>query len=148
MIPLVKILLSDNQDFFFHPTLQANMTFYSPIIDYKSSKILVKNAFNRSHCVFRQNKLDQELDMAYKSCFLINIHLAFDAPIVSPFLHSFSNLSTWPTLLPMGSLMEIVFKNGIKIYKDASVVRQIFILVAKCASILESQSFVQISLKR
>lgn len=44
MNPLINVPLLDNQDFLFHSTPQANLTLYSYIIDYETSKILVRNA--------------------------------------------------------------------------------------------------------
>lgn len=44
--------------------------------------------------------------------------------------------------------MEIVFKNGIRVFRNASIVKQIFHLVTKYLSIWESQNFVWILPKR
>lgn len=44
MISLKKLQLPNNRDFFFHPASRTNLTLYSHIMDYKTLKILVKNA--------------------------------------------------------------------------------------------------------
>lgn len=76
--------------------------------------------------------------MAYKNYFLIDTHFSFEAAVILPFSHFFFNLIAGPTLLPTDSLMETVLKNGIKIYKDPSAIRQISDLVIEYLSIWES----------
>lgn len=72
MIPLVKLPLPDNRDFLFHPTPQANLTLYSHIMDYETTKILVRNASDRPLRIPRRHKLGHLLDMAYENCFLMD----------------------------------------------------------------------------
>ena len=123
MIPLVKVQLPDDRDFLFHLTLQENLTLYSHIMDYETSKILVRNASDRPLCVPHQHKLDHLLDMAYENCFLINSQSAYDVASVPPSSHSFSDLSTGP-ILPLADVsMETVLNNGIKVFGDASAVK-------------------------
>lgn len=111
---------------------------------YETSKILVKNAFNQLFHVPHWHKLDHLLDMTYKNCFLIDTQSAYNAASVPASLHSFSNLSAEPTLLPINALIEIVLNNGIRMFKDASLVKQISDLVTKYLLIWEFQGFVQI----
>lgn len=42
MISLLPVSFSNDRDYFFHPAFQINLTLYTHIIDYESSKILVK----------------------------------------------------------------------------------------------------------
>lgn len=72
MIPLVKLPLPDDRDFLFHPTPQANLTLYSHIMDYETTKILVRNASDRPLCIPRQHKLGHLLDMVYENYFLMD----------------------------------------------------------------------------
>lgn len=138
MIPLVKLPLPDDRDFLFHPTPQANLTLYSHIMDYKTTKILVRNASDRPLRVLRRHKPGHLLDKAYKNCFLMDTQSIYDAVSVPPSSHSFSNLSAGPTLLPADTSMETVLENGIRVFGDASAVKQISDLVARYLSIWES----------
>lgn len=47
MIPLLLVPLSDNRDFLFHLTTQTNLTMYTHIVDYETSKVLVRNTSNQ-----------------------------------------------------------------------------------------------------
>ena len=142
IIPLVKLLLPNNRDFLFHLTPQANLTFNSHIMDYETSKILVRNASHRPLHVFCRHKLGYLLDMVYENCFFINTQSACDATFVLSSSHSFSNLSAGPTLSPTDASLETVLKNGIRVYRDASAMKQISELVAEYPSIWEPQGFV------
>lgn len=70
MIPLVLVLLSDNCNFLFYPTTQANLILYTHIIDHKTSKILVRNTSNRLLHILYCQKLDHIINIAYNNCFL------------------------------------------------------------------------------
>lgn len=63
---------------------------------------------------------------------------AYDVASIPSSLHSFSNLSAGPTLPPTDTLMETVLENGIKVFGDASAMKQIFDLVVEYPSIWES----------
>ena len=110
VIPLVKLPLPDNRDFLFHPTAQANLTLYAHIMDYETSRILVKNASDQPLCVPRRHKLGHLLDMTYDNCFLINSQSAYNAASISPSSHLFSDLSAGPALLPTDASMETVLR--------------------------------------
>ena len=135
MIPIVKVPLPDNQDFLFYSTPQAILTFYSYVMDYETSKILIRNPSDRSLHVPRRHKLGHLLEMAYKNCFFINTQSAYDAASVPPSSHSFLDLSAGSTLPPVDASMETVLNNGIRVFGDASVVKQISDLVAEYLSI-------------
>lgn len=135
MIFLLKLPLSDNQYFLFYPTPQANLSLYYHIIDYKTSKILVRNTFDLPLCMSCWHKLGHFLDMPYKNYFLINTQAAYDAAFVLPFSHPFSNFGTEPTLPPTDALMETVLHNRIRMFGDSNTVKQIANLVAKYPSI-------------
>lgn len=49
--PLIRVLQSNNRDFLFYSTPQANLTLYSHIVNHETLKILVKNASDRIFCV-------------------------------------------------------------------------------------------------
>lgn len=107
-------------------------------MDYETSKILIRNAFDRLLCISRQHKLGYLLDMVYKNCFLIDTQSTYDTTFVPSSSHSFSNLDAGPTLPPTDTSIETVFENGIKVFGDASIVKQISDLVAEYASMWES----------
>lgn len=113
MIPLVKLPLLDNRDFLFYRTPQANVTLYFYIMDYETTKILVRNTFDRPLCILCRHKLGHLLDMTYKNYFFMDTQSAYDAASILPSLHSFSNLSTEPILLAVDTLIETVLRNGI-----------------------------------
>ena len=148
MISLEKLPLPDDRDFLFYPAPQANLTLYSYIMDYETSKILVKNAFDLPLCVSRRHKLGHLLDITYNNCFLIDTESAYSATSVPPSSHPFSVLGAEPTLPPTDALMETVLENRIKVFGDADAVRQISDLVVEYPSILEFQGFVQIPPER
>lgn len=47
MVVLHRVPLPDNRDFLFYPIIQPNLTLYTHIIDYETSKVFVKNPFDR-----------------------------------------------------------------------------------------------------
>lgn len=71
VIPLIRVSLPNKQNFLFYPTFQANLILYSHIIDHKTSRILVWNAFDQSFYISYQYKLGYLFYMAYKNYFLI-----------------------------------------------------------------------------
>lgn len=142
MVPLVRVPLPDNQDFLLYPTFQANLILYFDIMDYKTSKILIRKASDWPLCILGQQKLGHLLDIAYENYFLKDTKSAYDTAAISLSLHFFFNLSAEPILPPTDSLMETVLKNGIRIYGDASAVKQIFDLVVEYPFIWESHEFV------
>lgn len=148
MIFLEKLPLPDNRDFLFHPAPQANLTLYSYIMDYETSKILVKNASDLLLCVPRWHKLGHFLNMTYDNCFLIDTKSAYSAASIPLSSHPFSVLGAKPTLSPIGALMKTILENRIKVFEDADTIRQISDLVAEYPSIWEFQEFVQIPPKQ
>lgn len=142
IIPLVKLLLLNDWDFVFYSTPQANLSLYSYIMDYKIIKILIKTASDQLLRDPHQHKLGPLLYMAYKNNFLIDTISSYNAASVPQSFHSFSSLSTGPNLLSTDTLMETVFKNGTKMFRHTSNVKQISYLVAEYPSIQESQGFV------
>ena len=148
IISLKNLPLPDDQDFLFHPAPQANLTLYSHIMNYEISKIIVKNASDLLFCVPRRHKLGHLLDMTYDNCFFIDTKSAYSAASIPPSSHPFSVLGAEPTLPLTDTSMETVLENGIKVFGDVDVVRQISDLVAEYLSIWESQGFVQIPPER
>ena len=43
MILLIPLSLPDNQDFLFHPAIQANLTLFTYLVNHQTSKVLVRN---------------------------------------------------------------------------------------------------------
>lgn len=148
MASLVRVLLPDNQNFLFYLTSQANLTFYSHIVHDETLKILVKNGSDSLFCIPCWYKLSHLLDITYNNCFLMDIRSVYDLAAILPFLHFFLNLSAGLILLPAYFLIETILNNGIRMYGDASTIKQISDLVAEYPSIGESQGFVQISSER
>lgn len=111
------------------------MTFYSHIVNYKTLKILIKNAFDQPLYILRWYKLDYLPDMTYDNYFLMDTWFAYDTAVIPPSSHFFSNLNVGPTLLPTNFLIETVLDNGIRVYRDVGIVNQISDLVTEYPSI-------------
>lgn len=73
--------------------------------------------------------------MAYKNYFFINTQFAYDVASIPLSLHFFSDFSAGLTLPSSKASMETVLKNGIKVFRNASVIKQISGLVAEYSSI-------------
>lgn len=131
----IRVSLLNNQDLLFYLTPQVNLILCSHIIDYKAQKILVKNTSDWPLYVPSWQKLSHLLDIAYDNCFFWDIWTAYDSATISSSSHLFSNLSARFTLLPTDFPMETLLDHGIRVYRDASAVKQISDLVAEYPSI-------------
>lgn len=72
MIPFVLVFSSNNRDFLFHLTIQANLTLYTYIFDHKTSKILFKNTIDCLLRILRHQRHCHIIDIAYNNCFLVD----------------------------------------------------------------------------
>ncbi len=142
IVSLVPLTLPDDQDFLFHPVTQANLTLFTHLVNHQTSKILVKNTSSQVLHILRRHKLGHLVNIAYKNCFLVNIHSAFDAVISPPLSEHLSDHNSSPFLLSTDPSLEIVLSNGVKVYGDATAVKQIAELVVEYITIWESHSFV------
>lgn len=95
-------------------------------MDYKTLKINVRNAFDQLFLISCQNKLGHLLDMTYENYFLIDIKSAYDTVFVMLSLHFFLNHTTRLILLPIDTSIETVCKNKIGVFRDTSIMKQIF----------------------
>lgn len=134
MISFVKLLFPDDRDFLFHPTPKANLTLYFYIMDYKTSKVLVRNASDLPLHIPCRHKLGHLLDIAYENSFLTNIRSIYDTASVPPSF-PLPNLGVRPALPPIDTSMETVFENGIRMFGNADTVKQISDLVVEYSSI-------------
>lgn len=87
MVLLLPLLLTNNCDFIFYPTTQANLTLFTYIINYQTFKILVENISNLSFCILWCYKLGHLIDIAYDNCFLNNTQIVLDAAILPALLY-------------------------------------------------------------
>lgn len=138
MVSLHQVLLPDNQDFLFHPTIQANFMLYSLCVNHETSKVLIKNASDRPLCIPRCHKLGHLFNISYNNCFLVNTQLAYDLAAFPPTSQTFSDPSVIPLPSLINSSIETVLDNGIKVYGDMAVVKQISELLLQYLSIWES----------
>lgn len=140
MISLVPVPLLDDRDFLFHPTTQANLTLYTHIIDYETSKVLIRNTSDCPLRIPRRYKLGHVVDIAYDKCFLVDtqatFHLAAFPPAALPFL----DLGAEPTLAPRNGLMETQLNNGVRVYRDSAAMKEISKLVVEYPSIWNERS--------
>lgn len=93
IVSFVRIPLSNNRGFIFYHIFQANLTFYSHIVDYEILKILIKNASNLSLFIPRWHKLGHLLNIVYDNYFLIDIWSTYDSTAVPPSVSFFSTLA-------------------------------------------------------
>ena len=84
MIPLVPVFVPDDRDFLFHPAAQPNLMFFTHIIDYQSSRILVRNASDQPLRIAHCHKLGHLIDIAYDNCFFTNERAAIDSATFPP----------------------------------------------------------------
>lgn len=143
-VSLIPIPLPDDRDFLFHPATQANLTLFTQIVDYPTSKVLIKNASSETLCIPRRHKLGHLIDIAYDNCFLTNTQSALDAATSPPSSYQLSGRNDKPPLLPTHPSLETVLDNGVNVYGDAVAVRQIADLILVYPTTWESQGFIQI----
>lgn len=144
MIPLIPLLLPDNQDFLFYPAIQTNLMLFMHLVDHQISKVLIRNISCQMLYISRRHKLGHLIDIVYENYFLANIYSAFNIVISPSLLQHLSNYNRSPFFLLTDSFQETILSNGVKIYKDATAIIQIAELVAEYPIIWESQGFVQI----
>lgn len=148
MIPLLPMPLPNDQDFLFHPVTQNNLTLYTHIVDYGTSKILVKNILDQPLHISRWQKLGHIIDISYDNCFLTDTKSVFQSASVPPKLQPFFNQQPSLTPSPTKYLMETRLHNGVRVYRDTDAVAQLSQLVVDCPSIWESEGFVRVLLER
>lgn len=138
MVSLIRVFLLDNRNFLYYLITQANLTFYSHIIDYETLKIFVKNTSNQSFCICYRHKLGHLPYMSHNNYFLVDTQSACNLVAVLLLSYAFSDLNIELLILPADSSMETVFDNRIKAYVNANFVKQILELVMKYLSIWKS----------
>lgn len=79
IILFLQIPFPDNQDYLFYPVTKTNLILYTHNIDYKTSRVLVKNTFNQPLHILCQQKLYHIIDICYNNCFLADANTAFYA---------------------------------------------------------------------
>lgn len=135
MILFALVFQPDNYNFSFHTTIQANLTIYIYIVDHTTTKILVKNISNYPLCIPRYQKLRQLINICYKNCCLADTKTTFNLSVFLLRVQLFFNLHVRVLLAPTDTLIEMQLENGIRIYKDKVVVKEISELVAQYPSI-------------
>lgn len=144
IIPLSPNFLPDNCNFFFHPTIQANLILYVHIINYRITKILVINTFNSLLHIPKHQKLGHIVDICYKNCILGDVQIPFNSLAFLSKAQLFFNLHAGIrlALTDMDTSIEIQLNNGMKIYRDKVAFQEILELVAQYLSIWKFKSFV------
>lgn len=142
MVSLILLLLPNNSDFLFHPTTQINLMLFTYIIDYQTSKVLVRNTSNHILHFLHCYKVSYLIDIIYDNYFLINAHSCFDSATSPPSLQQLPGHSANPPLLPINSSLETILNNRIRLYRNIASIRQIAKLMVEYPIILKSQDFV------
>lgn len=144
MTSLLPVPLLDDWNFLFHLATQTNLTLYIHIIDYKTSKVLVRNTFDWLLRISRWQKLGYIVDIRYNNCFLADTKSAFQSatilPRIQPLFEQKPSLAPNPTEYSM----ETKLHNRIRVYGNIYAVAQLAQLVTKYLSIWEFESFMQI----
>ncbi len=149
MISLVPLPLPDDRDFLFHPVTQANLTLFAHLVNHETSRVLVRNDSSQAVRIPRRHRLGHVVNIAYNNCFQVaNSHSVRDAATSPPSSQHLPNPNASSCFSPDDSSLEKVLNNGVKVYGDATAVRQIAEFVAEYPTIWESQGFVQIPPER
>lgn len=148
MIPLLPVHLSDNRDFLFYLTTQANLMLFAYIIHYDTKKVLVRITSDRPFRILRCQRLAHIVDIRYDNCFLADPKTAFNFTTLSPQTAPFFEHDSSCTQTPTNPSMVTTLDNGIRVYGDKYAVMLLAQLVAKYPSIWEFKSFVQIRPER
>lgn len=122
MVPLKPILLPDDRDFLFHPVVQANLTLFAHLIDHETTKVLVRNTFDRPLRISRRQRLGQVVNIRYNNCFLVEPESALQAAAFPPkalpfFEHEYS---CTPALTDPS--MKTRLDNDVRVYEDEQAV--------------------------
>lgn len=98
LIPFKQILLLDSQDFFFHPALESELTFYAYLIDHIIYKVLVCNNPIYYIQVSKNHKLSYITNLAYNNYLATRIELNTVAylPVALPYFISKTESQTRP----------------------------------------------------
>lgn len=144
MILLAPVSLPNDHDFLFYSITQVNLTLFTQIVDHITTKYLVKNTFDCMLHILWHQKLSHIVDICYDNYFLINAQVALDFATFPPRAQPFFDLDASIALAPSGAPMEIQLENGIRVYKNATAIKEIFQLVAKCSFIWKLEGFVRI----
>lgn len=93
------------------------------IVDYQTSKILIKNASNETLLISCRHKLGPLIDIAYNNYFLTNTKFTLDAATSPPLSYQPSVYSNNSPFLSINCSLEIVLDNGIEVYKNAAAIK-------------------------
>lgn len=142
----MPMLLSDNRDFFFHPTIQASLTLFVHIMHHDTKTVLVKNTSERPLRILRCQNLCNIVDICYNNGFLADAKFDFNSATVLPLIVLFFEHELFYTLTFVDLSMETRLDNGVKVYRKKHAVALLAQLIAKYLSIWELKGFVQILL--
>ena len=139
LIDFQQISLPDSCNFLFQPFPQQQLTLYSHLLDYTSSKILVQNDAKRLIQIPRRYRLGYITEITFENCFatLVNNDAASTPPTSLLLFHERNGI----TIPPADASLETELPNSIKLYGDSRAVEKITRLINKYPSIWESLGF-------
>lgn len=97
--------------------------------------MLIRNTFGQLLYIPHRHKLGHLIDIVYKNCFFADTHSAFDAAISLFLLQHLSDHNTSLFFLPTNSFLETVLSNRVKMYENATAIKQIAELIAEYPTI-------------
>lgn len=139
--------LPDDHDFLFHLTAQVTLIMYTHIVDYKTTRVLIRNVSDRLLQILRYYKLGHIINISYKKCFLAKLKITFNSAIFLPTDQPYFNLHFHIIASTANASIEIQLNNGMRLYGDTEAVKEIVQLVAKYLSIMEYEDFMRILLE-
>lgn len=133
LVDVWQIPVPNSHNFLFQPFSQEHLTLYSYLLDYISSKILVRNDTDYLIQIFQSHRFGYIIEILFENCFATLVdHDTTFTPLTSPLLfHKWSDI----IILPADANLEIEFPKGIKIYGNREAVEKITRLVNKYPSI-------------
>lgn len=141
---LFSVLLLDNRDFLFYPIAQANQTLFAHIINYKLTKVLVRNISDWPLCILPQHRLGYAIIIYYNNCFFIKAKSTLHNAIFSKKALPFFEHEFFYILIPLDPFIKTRLDNGVKIYGDKQVIALLTQLVGKYLTIGKFGGFIQI----
>lgn len=144
MIFFAPIFLSNNRNFRFYPTIQANQTLYAHIFNHTTTKILISNTFNFLLCILRHQKLSYMVNICSNHRFPVESWAIFNLAAFWIIVQLSFDLHATVALALTNAFIETKFDNSMRIYGDVIAIKEIFQLVAEKPFIWEFQGFFRI----
>lgn len=112
------ISLPDNKDFLFYPVAQVNLTIFAHLVDYETTKVLVRNTSDRAFCISRWQRLGHVVNICYDNYFFTQAESVLQAAAFPPKASPFFKYKSSCTPDPTNPSMEMRLDNSVRVYGD------------------------------